>query len=174
MKRLIGLQSFGADLLFERVIGDSHFVVILQWSDTRKLYVFDSAYTMTAEKMRRLVSHKDVRKNNGPLQKSGPSGSAPSVFRDSTESGSYPTGSKPVACEPIGFCRCCKSTIVDLLLLGKSYIDLALAFDSLTKSDHAAVYRFPHEPTPAHTSKPDLAAILVVTPPSWCRGGMNP
>lgn len=63
-----------------------------------------------------LVRH-DSRKNNGPLQKSEPSGSAPSVLRASTEAGSYPTGSKPVTGESIGFCRCCDSNIPDWRLL---------------------------------------------------------
>ena len=90
----------------------------------RKVYVFDSWYQMSAARVRDLIQKRDARKNNGPLQKSEPSlrtiGSAPSVFRNSTESGSYPTGSKPVTGESIGFRRCCNPNIVDLLLFGKS------------------------------------------------------
>jgi len=98
---------------------------------------------MIDKKMREIIAHKDTRKNNGPLQKSEPSGSVPSVFRDSTESGSYPTGSKPETVESIGFRRCCNTTIVDLLLLGKTYIDLsedsisALDFKSYLTQDEA-------------------------------------
>lgn len=106
--------QYGADLLFERMVGGDHFVVVLQWSDARGVYVFDSSYTMRDKKVRSIIAHKDARKNNGPLQKSGPSGSVPSVFRDSTESGSYPTGSKPETGESIGFRRCCNTTIPDL------------------------------------------------------------
>ncbi len=151
--------QYGADLLFERRTGGNHYAIALMWSEARGLYVFDSAYSMTDKKMRDIIAHKDTRKNNGPLQKSEPSWSGHSVFRDSTESGSNPTGSKPETFESIGFRSCCNTTLVDLLLLGKSYIDLADDFDSLTKSyltqdevraaAHSAVFRFPHEPTPA-------------------------
>jgi hypothetical protein len=106
---------YGGDLLFERVYKGMHYVVALTWSDARKLYVFDSAYSMSAEKVKKILSSQDRVKNNGPLQKSEPFGSAPSVFRDSTESGNHPTGSKPVISESIGFRRCCTTTILDVL-----------------------------------------------------------
>lgn len=127
--------QYGADLLFERQVGGQHFVVALMWSDARKLYVFDSAYAMPASKVRDILAHQDARKNNGSLQKSEPSWSAPSVFRDSTESGIYPTGSKPETDESIGFCCCCNETVVDLLLFGKSYAYLEnIEDDGLNKS----------------------------------------
>jgi len=127
--------QFGADLLFERKIDGHHHVVALAWSSARKLYVFDSSYTMPVSKVAFILGHQDRTKNDGPLQKSEPSGSAPSVFRDSTESGSYPTGSKPVTVGSIGFCRCCDDSLIDAMLLGKSYLDIHVVGISMPVPD---------------------------------------
>ncbi len=105
--------QYGADLLFERVFREQHFVVVLQWSEARKLYVFESSYPTSEDKIRALMRRQDARKNSGPLQKSEPLGPAPSIFRDSTESGNDPIGSQPVALRPIGFRRDCGATVTD-------------------------------------------------------------
>lgn len=107
---------FGADLLFEKIESGRHHVVALTWSDARQVYVFDSFYSMTSQKVRDVIRQSDRRKNKGPLQKSEPFGSGPSVLRDPVKgSGNLPTGSKPVAVKPIGFCRCCTDSLIDCL-----------------------------------------------------------
>lgn len=54
-------------------------------------------------------------KNNGPLQKGGPF-PGPSVLKTHYDAGVSPTGSKPVACPPIGSYRCCADSVIQVLL----------------------------------------------------------
>jgi len=74
-------RHYGADLLFESSIKGRHFTVVLAWRESDKVYEFNSAYFMDVGEVSYLLEHQDRGKGNGPLWKSEPLDTGPSVIK---------------------------------------------------------------------------------------------
>lgn len=125
MSRILGviespsrrLINHGSDLLLEKQIHGEHYTVVLTWVGLSGKYHFNSAHFKTAQEVARLYRYRDRPKNNGPLQKSEPLGTGPSVFRTTQAVGVSPTGSQPRF--PVAPARNCKTSIGRCVLLCK-------------------------------------------------------
>jgi superfamily II DNA or RNA helicase len=73
------LRDWDADLFLERNVGGEHYTVVLKWHPPSKTYGFSSAHFRSIENVARLMHRRGGRKNEGPLQKSGPCSTFPQL-----------------------------------------------------------------------------------------------
>lgn len=147
-------RNYNADLLFEAAVNGRHYTVVLTWRSSAKVYEFHSAHFRSVDDMQRLWRQQDARKNEGPLQKGGPS-TVFAGFQDSTEPGDSlqwlppslaGNGMHGGSIEDSG--QLCKTLDFDSFTKAIKQSDLLAA---------AARYRASHEPTPAQLAAGNYA-----------------
>ncbi len=68
----VRLKSRGHDLMLEAPVKGRYYAVFLKWSDTRKVYDFESAHFRTENQIKEIQASQKIEKQNknkGPLQK---------------------------------------------------------------------------------------------------------